>query len=332
MQQHMTSAVIGLLSLAAALQSLSVGAQIVMHRKNVGFLFRSPFGTALNMIKQWALRRGSCDPVRNKLRKQRWLSMEASRTAVCDYFDYRSALKPSVWDILTGIAYAATLPASWIRTGVVQWLTLVAIVVVLYYFFAFIGTLSSLGSRQMALRLSYAIGISVRRSSHCLPQVADLISTEVIPKELRELALTSKGIGWWAKCYWRAETHEERNSIGKIIKGILKLSRVELELRMQKSNCTRTTLLKHRGALESANGQSLYLSTQEDFLSCLPSELAWQMRVDPAFESMVANCVRCTEGSKEQRKAVKSMANYIYKQMVANRLHARYRGITNRCS
>jgi len=323
MLQYMTPAVIGLLSLAAALQCLSVGAQIMMHRKNVGFLFRSPFGTVLNMIKQWALRRGSCDPARSILRKQRWLSMEASRTAVCDYFDCRSALKPSVLDVLTVIAYAATLPASWIGAGVVQWLALVAIVVVSYYFFAFIGTLSSLGSRQVALKLAYVIGIMVRRPRHYLPHVADLISYEVIPKELSELALNSKGVGWWAKRYWQAETHEEKKSIGKIIEGILKYSRVELELRMQKSTHTRATLVNRTDTPESPTGQSLYLSIQEDFLSSLPSDFAWQLRVDPAFESMVANCAQHPKGSKEQRRAIKRMADYVYKQMVADRLHSR---------
>ena len=322
MLQSMTPAFLRLVYVAAAFVILSASTQIVMQGKKVGFLLRSPFGAVLNMITQRGLQRGSCDPVRNRLRKRRWLAREVLRLATCDYFGCRKAQNPSITDILTFIACAATLPASRIGGGVVPWLTLVAFVVLLYYFFALVFMLSNLVSTQSRSRLSYVFGSIFLRQLPNSPGVRDLISIGVIPRELEDLAVASTNIEWWVKSYWRSEIHDERENIGDMIRKMLQCSRVELDLRMLKARRRRPA--GRRAALAASpagpprtHDQSLFLTMQEEFLSLVPNQLAWQLRLDPDFNYLMKICVQHAESGKERPRDIRRAADYIHKQLVA---------------
>jgi len=329
----MTPAFFRLVYVAVALLTVSAGTQILMHWKKVGFLLRSPFGAVLNLVDQWNLRRGSCDPVRNRLRRKRWLAREVSRLAICDFFGRRKSQKPSLSDVLTFIAYAATLPASRIGAGVVPWLMLAAFVVLLYYFFALVFMLSNLVSTRSRLRMSYVVRSIFARSLPNSPSVRDLISVSVIPEELEDLAVTTTDIEWWAKRYWSTENHDERKTIGDIVQGMLRCSRVELDLRMLKPRRHRSAdgwafLAASPAGSSSAHDQS-FLDTQEGFLSFVPLELAWRLRLDPDFHDLIRSCVQHAEGSTKQRRDIRRATEYIRKQLVADTPHVEHRGRTN---
>jgi hypothetical protein len=331
MLQNMTPAFFRLVHVAVVLLALSASAQMMMHRKKVVFLLRSPFGAVLNMVDQWNLRRGSRDPSRNRLRRKRWIAREVLRLAICDYFGRRKALKPSMVDILTVIAYAVTLPASRIGAGVVPWLTFVAFVVLLYYFFALIFNLSNLVSMHSRLRLSYVFGSILAGLPPDSPGVRDLISCSVIPQELEALAVTSADMAWWAKRYWSTENHDERKNIGDIIQQIPQCNRVELDLRMLKARRQRpadgrAVLAASPAGSPGTHDQSPFLTTQEEYLSLVPIELAWHLRLDPDFSCLIESCVQHAEGSKRQRRDIRRATDYIHEHLVADTSHANHLG------
>lgn len=241
MLQRMSSSVVYLLSIAGALQGLSVSVQILMQRKNVGYLLRSPFGTMLNIVAHWALRKGSRDPVLNRLRQKRWLAREVSRTVVCEYFDYPTVLKLSTKDIGMVILYGLTLPVSKLAGGIIEWLVLVAIIIVAYYSIVIIWILFDLASRQtIRLRLSYLFGTIFKGRVYYSSYVIDLISLDIASKEMIALAVNSESLGWWAKRYWNIETHEEKMVIREIIQGILEYSRSEVDVQRKKPRRNRS--------------------------------------------------------------------------------------------
>lgn len=313
--QNMTSTIVGLLSVAAALQGLSVSIQVLMQRKGVGFLLRSPLGTLLNMLAEWFLRRGSRNPVLNKLRLKRWLAAEVSRTVVCGYFEYPTVLKLSLKDILMlvlyGISYGTYKLAFGPNGGIVEWLVLVAIIVVSYYGMVALWILTDLAVRKTnRLRLSYVLGAVFRTKAHYSSYLEDLVALGILRSEMIALAQKTHGIGWWAKQYWSAEAHKEKDLTVEVIQRILEYEASKAEVREKKrpsSEATRT-----ESSIKSKTGDSL-----EDVLSPLDSQLARRLRIrDPEFRGMLAYYDTLPDGSKGQRRELKKIIDYFRQKLV----------------
>jgi hypothetical protein len=182
--------------------------------------------------------------------------------------------------------------------------------------------------------LSYVFGSILAGLPPDPPDVRDLISCSVIPQELEALAVTSADLAWWAKRYWSTENHDERKTIGDIIEKILQCSRVELNLRMLKARRHRpadgrAVLAASPAGSPGPHDQSLFLNTQEEFLSLVPIELAWRLRLDPDFHDVIESCVQHAEGSKLQRRDIRRATDYIHEQLVADAVHANHRGRKN---
>ena len=311
----MTSTVVGLLSIAAALQGLSVSIQILMQRKGVGFLLRSPFGTVLDMLAEWFLRRGSRNLVLNRLRQKRWLAAEVSRTVVCGYFEYPTVLKLSLKDILMlvlyGISYETYKLAFGPKGGIVEWLVLVAIIVVAYYGMVTLWILTDLGSRKAnRLRLFYITSTIFRGHAYYSSYMRDLIALGILPKEMTALAQKSRGLGWWAREYWNVETHKEKAIIIEIIQRILEYEGSKAEVREQKRHSNRASGIEtfvKGGPVDSLEG----------VLSPLDSQFARRLRIkEPEFRSMLAYYDTHPDGSKGQRRELKKIIEYVRQHLV----------------
>jgi hypothetical protein len=310
----MTSTVVGLLSIAAALQGLSVSIQILMQRKGVGFLLRSPFGTVLNMLAEWFLRRGSRNLALNTLRQRRWLAAEVSRTVVCGYFEYPAVLKLSLKDILMlvlyGISYETYKLAFGPKGGIVEWLVLVAIIVVAYYGMVTLWILTDLGSKKVNRSRLFYITSTIFRGRAYSTYMRDLMALGMLPKEMTALAQKSRGLGWWAREYWNVETHKEKAIVVEIIQRMLEYEGSKAEVREQKRHSN------------SASGIETFVKdgpvdSLEGVLSPLDSQFARRLRIkDPEFRSMIAHYDTHPDGSKGQRRELKKIIDYMRQQLV----------------
>jgi hypothetical protein len=312
--QLMTPTVTGLLSIAAALQIASVSLQILMQRRGVGFLLRSPFGTVLNVLASWLSRRGSSHPRLNRLRQKRWVAAEVSRAVVCGYFEYPTMVKLSLKDILMLVLYLFSYGAYKLafgpNGGIVEWFVLVSIIVVAYYGIVTLWILADLVFREASRRrLSYIIGTMFSTRAYCSSYMSELVATGILPAALVSPAQETHGIGWWAKRYWGAETHREKDIVLEIIQRTLEYEKTKVAVREQERHPSRA------GGTAASLGDAR-VDSLEDVLSPLDSQFARRLRIEDAeFRIMLVCYDTYPDGSRGQRRQLKKIVDHLRQQM-----------------